>query len=64
MPSALCVESTCRAAVALGYQMVRVSDAHTTFDTAVLPAERIVAHHNHTLGKGFAELACAEEVQF
>jgi nicotinamidase-related amidase len=60
----MCVESTCRAAVALGYQVVLVSDAHTTFDTAVLPAERIVAHHNHTLGKGFAKLARAGEVRF
>jgi nicotinamidase-related amidase len=60
----MCVESTCRAAVGLGYQLVLVSDAHTTFDTAVLPAERIIAHHNHTLGKAFAELARADEVQF
>jgi nicotinamidase-related amidase len=60
----MCVESTCRAAVAHGYQVVLVSDAHTTFDTPVLPAERIIAHHNHTLGKGFAQLARADEVRF
>src|SRR5262245_46649191 len=60
----MCVESTCRAAVALGYRVVLVSDAHTTYDTAVLPAERIIAHHNHTLGKAFARLARADEVRF
>jgi nicotinamidase-related amidase len=60
----MCVESACRAAVGLGYQVVLVSDAHTTFDSAVLPAEQIIAHHNHTLGKGFAKLARADEVEF
>ena len=60
----MCVESACRAAVALGYRVVLVADAHTTFDSSVLPAERIIAHHNHTLGKAFAELALADEIQF
>ena len=60
----MCVESACRAAVGLGYQVILVSDAHTTYDSSVLPAERIIAHHNHTLGKGFAKVARADEIQF
>jgi nicotinamidase-related amidase len=58
----MCVDSTCRAAVALGYRVVLVADAHSTFDSPVLPAESIVAHHNQTLGGRFAELRIAATV--
>lgn len=63
MQTEFCVDSACRAAAALGYQVVLASDAHTTFDTRVLPAELIVAHHNKTLGGAF-ELLPAEELRF
>jgi nicotinamidase-related amidase len=64
MQTEMCVDSACRAAVALGYRVVLAADAHTTFDNAVLPAERIVAHHNNTLGGAFVELAGAADVAF
>jgi nicotinamidase-related amidase len=64
MQSEYCVDSTCRAAVALGYHPVLVSDAHTTFDTPVLSAAQIIAHHNLTLGGNFAELASTEHLRF
>ena len=60
----LCVDSACRAAVALGYRVVLASDGHTTWDTPALPAERIIAHHNRTLGRGFAELSTVMDVRF
>ena len=60
----MCVDSACRAAKALGYRVTLVYDAHTTFDNDVLPAERIVAHHNRTLDGVFAELAIAAEIRF
>ena len=60
----MCVDSACRAAVALGYRVVLASDGHTTWDTPALPAERIIAHHNRTLGRGFAELSTAMDVRF
>jgi nicotinamidase-related amidase len=63
MQTEYCVDSACRAAAALGYQVVLVSDAHTTFDTSVLSAAQIVAHHNLTLGGGFVELAAAEDIR-
>ena len=59
-----CVDSACRAAAALGYRVVLVADAHSTFDSPVLPAESIIAHHNQTLGGGFAELCAAADVAF
>ena len=60
----MCVDSACRAAVALGYRVVLASDGHTTWDTPALPAERIIAHHNRTLGRGFAELSPVMDVRF
>ena len=43
-----CVDTTCRAAVSLGYDVTLAADAHTTVDD-VLPAPQIIAHHNSTL---------------
>jgi len=64
MQTEICVDSACRAAAALGYSVVLASDAHTTFDSPVLPAERIVAHHNRTLDGMFVELSATSEVRF
>jgi len=59
-----CIDTTCRAA-AEGYKVVLVSDAHTTFDSAILPAEKIIAHHNQTLQDGgFCELKPAAKIEF
>jgi nicotinamidase-related amidase len=41
-----CVDTTCRRAVTLGYDVTLVSDAHLTRDTSVLTATQIIAHHN------------------
>jgi nicotinamidase-related amidase len=62
MQTEMCVDSACRAAKALGYRVVLASDAHTTFDTDVLSAELIVAHHNKTLDGAFVELSRAGEI--
>ena len=63
MQTEYCVDTSCRAAADLGYKVVLVRDGHSTFDNGVLPAEKIVAHHNRTLGGGrFVELKDAAEV--
>ena len=59
-----CVDTTCRAASALGYKVVLASDAHTTFDSSVLSAADIIAHHNKTLGGTFCELVPAHSIEF
>jgi len=64
MQTEYCVDTACRAAVALGYKVSLVEDAHTTFDSKVLPAERIVAHHNATLRGAFVELVTSDKVAF
>lgn len=43
-----CVDTTCRRATTLGYDVTLVKDAHTTMGE-VLTAAQIVAHHNATL---------------
>jgi nicotinamidase-related amidase len=48
-----CVDTTCRRAITLGYDVTLVADAHLTSDTAVLKAAQIIAHHNLVLD-GFA----------
>jgi nicotinamidase-related amidase len=64
MQTEMCVDTACRAAKALGYEVVLAADAHTTFDNKVLPAERIVAHHNNALDGAFAELSNAADITF
>jgi nicotinamidase-related amidase len=44
-----CVDTTCRRAVSLGYNVTLASDAHLTRDNGVLTAENIIAHHNFVL---------------
>jgi nicotinamidase-related amidase len=60
----MCVDSACRGAVALGYRVVLVADGHTTWDTPVIDAERIIAHHNRLLANGFADVVAADQVTF
>ncbi len=48
-----CIDTTCRRAVTLGYDVTLVADAHLTRDTPVLTAPQIIAHHNLLLD-GFA----------
>jgi len=48
-----CIDTTCRRAVTLGYDVTLAADAHLTRDTAVLTAAQIIAHHNLLLD-GFA----------
>jgi nicotinamidase-related amidase len=48
-----CIDTTCRRAVTLAYDVTLVSDAHLTRDTPALTASQIIAHHNLLLD-GFA----------
>jgi nicotinamidase-related amidase len=41
-----CIDTTCRLATNLGYDVTLVHDAHSTTANTVLSAERIIAHHN------------------
>lgn len=49
MQTEFCVDTTTRRALALGYPVVLVEDAHTTEANAHLSAAQIIQHHNDTL---------------
>jgi hypothetical protein len=59
-----CVDTTCRRAYSLGYDVTLVKDAHSTWDTDCLTAPQIIAHHNNVLGGWFVELKEASEIEF
>jgi nicotinamidase-related amidase len=41
-----CVDTSCRRAISVGYDVTLVSEGHFTRDNAVLTASQIIAHHN------------------
>jgi nicotinamidase-related amidase len=49
MQTDLCVDTACRRALSLDFDVTLVADGHTTFDTPHLTAAQIIAHHNTTL---------------
>lgn len=63
MQTEYCLDTTVRSALAKDYSVILVKDAHTTFDSPVLKAEQIVAHHTHVLGSR-AEIKATQEIVF
>ncbi len=59
-----CVDTTVRRAYSLEYQNWVVEDAHTTFDTPILNAPQIIAHHNSIFAGRFASLVKAADIDF
>jgi nicotinamidase-related amidase len=57
-----CVDTTCRRAYSLGYDVILVRDAHSTYNSDTLTAPQIIAHHTTVLGGWFAELKEADEI--
>lgn len=49
MHTEFCVDTTTRRALALGYPVTLVEDAHTSSGNAALSAPQVIAHHNITL---------------
>lgn len=64
MKTQYCIDAACRGAFAQGYEVCLVEDGHSCADTAELPAERIIAHHNSTLGGDYVRLAKADGLVF
>ena len=63
MKTQYCIDTTCRAAADLGFQVTLVADGHTCMDTPVLPASQIIAHHNATLNGPFVKLQNTADIQ-
>ena len=59
-----CVDTTCRRAYSLGYDVTLVQDAHSTWDTEYLKASQIIDHHNQVLESWFVTLKEARMIEF
>jgi nicotinamidase-related amidase len=57
-----CIDTNCRRAVSLGYDVLLAADGHGTADSPLLRAEQIIAHHNRVLD-GFSAGRCAVSVR-
>lgn len=64
MMTEYCVDTTCRRAFSLGYDVILASDAHTSFSKPHLSADKIVQHHNEVLGAVFAKTRTAAAINF
>lgn len=62
--SEVCIDTTCRRASSLSYEVVLVADAHSTWNRGGLSAQQIINHENSVLGDWFATLKEAAEVRF
>jgi len=49
MHTEFCVDTTTRRAMALGFPVILVEDAHTTAGNTHLSPEQVIRHHNETL---------------
>jgi nicotinamidase-related amidase len=63
MQTEMCVNTTCRKAASLGYQVTLVADGHTTFDWDEISAVDAIAKHNATLS-ALADVKPAVEIAF
>jgi nicotinamidase-related amidase len=64
-----CIDTACRHATTLGFDVTLAGDAHTTIDNELLKAEQIIAHHNRALngfssGKHTVTVKPAGEIDF
>jgi nicotinamidase-related amidase len=60
-----CIDSNCRVARNLGYDILLAEDVHSTYDGPELTAAQIIRHHNRILsGSGTVRLAPAAGINF
>ncbi len=58
-----CVDTTCKSAFSHDLRVELASDCHSTFNSELLPAEKIIAHHNCILTQ-FAQIKPAAQIEF
>ena len=64
-----CIDTACRHATTLCFDVTLAGDAHTTIDNELLKAEQIIAHHNRALngfnsGNHTVNVKAASEIAF
>ncbi|MFC7372302.1 cysteine hydrolase family protein [Fictibacillus iocasae] len=61
--SEVCVDTTCRRAFSLRFNVTLAADAHSTWGTGELSAQQIVTHHNEVL-RWFADVKKTRDIDF
>ncbi len=64
LQSEFCIDTACRVAQTLGYKVTLAADAHSTFDNPLLPADKIIAHHNRVVSGIVAAVKPVAEIAF
>lgn len=64
MQTEYCVDATVRSAFERGYRVTIAADAHTTFDSDILPAATIIAHTQHIWNGRYGRLKASDEIVF
>lgn len=59
-----CVDTTCRRAFSMGYEVIVAGDAHGTWDREDLTAHQIISYHNSILREWFAEVREVHKIDF
>lgn len=57
-----CIDTTCRRAFSLGYDVVLAGDAHSTFDSPVLSAEQIIQQLTYVYSYWFAKVIPSDNI--
>lgn len=57
-----CVDTTCKSAYSQGLHVELASDCHSTFDSEILSADQVIAHHNSILAQ-FAQIKPAAQIE-
>lgn len=59
-----CIDTTCRRAFSLGYEVTLVKAGHSTWNGSILTAQQIIDHHNDVLGGWFVTTKEEREIVF
>lgn len=57
-----CVDTTCKSAYSHGFSIELAGDTHSTYDSDLLTAQQIIAHHNSILTQ-FSKIIPAAEIE-
>lgn len=58
-----CIDTTVKSAYSHGYKVTLAKDGHSTYDSDLLTADQIIAHHNSILEQ-FATITTVDKIQF
>ncbi|WP_395016298.1 cysteine hydrolase family protein [Dongia sp.] len=64
MQTDFCVDTACRVAHSLGYDVTLAEDAHTTLDNATMSAADTIAYHSGLLKDRFARFQPVAKIEF